>query len=374
MNLLKNFMLLCVSSVLALASAELYLRWNPPEPLYMQTRHVVQQTHSEPSSNPALIYLPKANLSKPFRNREFNTRVTINSQHMRDREYSLSKPSGVKRIAVAGDSYVFGWGVEDHEIFTEILEDRFLKNVEVLNFGVSGYFGNQKLERIKTGAVDYQPDIVLFFTEDKPAYCDATYQWHAGKLYWGQLEPSQWKERIRSFLLKNVYLFAAVYPQYARWRNRASPFPPEEAPVLTKEQEEEIEKSTLQNENKEARQILSELKALSLKYGFHPVLVYFPLKPEHASLSPDDIAFLGKLAQEAGIDFADLSKPLKDFQQRSGHSAYFHYDDHWNKHGHEAVARAVKDYLNTSGLLSAEHFIQQTSALAGFEAYDKNST
>ena len=51
-----------------------------------------------------------------------NRQLTINSKGLRDREHEYEKPDGVRRILVLGDSYVWGYGVADDEVFTEVLE------------------------------------------------------------------------------------------------------------------------------------------------------------------------------------------------------------------------------------------------------------
>ena len=43
-------------------------------------------------------------------------KLTINSRGLRDREYALAKPAGVRRVLVLGDSYTWGYGVANDEI------------------------------------------------------------------------------------------------------------------------------------------------------------------------------------------------------------------------------------------------------------------
>jgi len=65
----------------------------------------------------------------------FDTRFTTNSRGLRDKEYSIVKPPNVIRIVVLGDSFTWGFGVNDNAIYTEILESMY-ENVEVINLGV----------------------------------------------------------------------------------------------------------------------------------------------------------------------------------------------------------------------------------------------
>ncbi len=83
------------------------------------------------------------------------------------REYSLAKPQGVIRIAVLGDSFVFGFGVQDGETFPALLESQD-KTREVLNLGVSGYGIDQIYLSYREIARKYHPDVILIgiFQED----------------------------------------------------------------------------------------------------------------------------------------------------------------------------------------------------------------
>lgn len=109
--------------------------------------------------NPQLVFELKPN-SKGYL---IGKQVKINSQGMRDYEYSLEKPDDVYRIAVIGDSITFGWGVELNESYPKILEKKLnsSRKVEVLNFGVPGYVGVQVLTVIKEKALRYNPDLII---------------------------------------------------------------------------------------------------------------------------------------------------------------------------------------------------------------------
>lgn len=94
-----------------------------------------------------------------FARDEFRYEVAINSHGMRQREVALEKAPQTRRIAVLGDSFVWGIGVADADRATEQLAQR-LDGVEVLNFGVSGYAPVQyllDLERV----LSFAPDLVL---------------------------------------------------------------------------------------------------------------------------------------------------------------------------------------------------------------------
>ena len=110
-------------------------------------------------------------------------KLSINSRGLRDREYTLVKPPGVLRMLVLGDSYTWGYGVADHEIYTEVLEARLRaerasaggavtggetdrprppsREVQVINSGVSGWGTDQQYLFLRSEGLAYAPDLVL---------------------------------------------------------------------------------------------------------------------------------------------------------------------------------------------------------------------
>ena len=116
---------------------------------------------------------------------EFETHVNINSKGLRDREYDYDKPEGIKRIVALGDSYTWGFGVEANERFTEVLEDELLKNIQVINMGVSGYGNDQELLLLKNEGLKYHPDLVLvaFCGNDPADNCNTHHSFYYKPLF-----------------------------------------------------------------------------------------------------------------------------------------------------------------------------------------------
>lgn len=100
--------------------------------------------------------------------KENDVYVRINSEGLRDREHSKPKPDGTLRIAVIGDSYAEALQVPLEDAFWMVLERRLkecgnmaARDVEVINFGVSGYGTAQELITLREKVWDYSPDLVL---------------------------------------------------------------------------------------------------------------------------------------------------------------------------------------------------------------------
>ncbi len=94
--------------------------------------------------------------------------VSINSDGLRDREHSTKKPADTIRIAILGDSYPEAFQVPVENAFWTVMESKLQqcgvferKQVEVINFGVSGYGTAQELITLREQVWKYSPDIVL---------------------------------------------------------------------------------------------------------------------------------------------------------------------------------------------------------------------
>jgi len=95
--------------------------------------------------------------------------VRINANGMRDDRYiEVEKPAGVYRIAVLGDSYAEALQVDVGKTFWRQLEQKLMncgyagaKQIEVLNFGVSGFSTAQELLALRHRVKPFNPDLVL---------------------------------------------------------------------------------------------------------------------------------------------------------------------------------------------------------------------
>jgi lysophospholipase L1-like esterase len=98
-------------------------------------------------------------------------RVSVhhNSRGFRDTE----RERGPARIAVLGDSFVWGFDVEAPERFTERLEGR-LTGWAVHNLGVSGYGTDQQYLLLQDQWADLEPNIVVVIVSENDALDNST--------------------------------------------------------------------------------------------------------------------------------------------------------------------------------------------------------
>jgi len=124
-----------------------------------------------PVANPDLSFAHAPNRSAFL----MGVQVSINSEGLRDREFSLEKPPGVYRVMMLGDSTTLGWGVRQEDTAAKLLERKLnealplgFNHVEVMNTGVGNYDTVQEVTYYETIGWKYHPDLVVlvFFIND----------------------------------------------------------------------------------------------------------------------------------------------------------------------------------------------------------------
>ena len=163
-----------------------------------------------PHPDDKIIFDLKPNLDLIFQ----RVPVHTNSCGMRDKERSVIKPENTYRIALLGDSFAFGWGVEEDKIFARRLENNLNEiaqgkiNFEVLNFGVPGYSTFQEVAKFKETGLDFNPDAVLvFFVQNDfglPFYVKNIYRpggmlaaTEFARLSWKAIDPEIEQQRLQ---------------------------------------------------------------------------------------------------------------------------------------------------------------------------------
>lgn len=86
--------------------------------------------------------------------------VRHNRMGYRGSEYGYQR-TDKSRVLVLGDSFVWGFGVEDKDIFTSVIEDETNAVIEMINLGVSGYGNDQEYLLWRKKGNLWNPDIVL---------------------------------------------------------------------------------------------------------------------------------------------------------------------------------------------------------------------
>lgn len=347
-----------VSALVSLTAAELVYRWLHPE----QQRYSVAPTSSQYDFYRFDAELGWSNLPGARgrqRREEFEYEIRVNQHGMRQREIALEKPAGVQRIAVLGDSFVWGIGVPDEERLTERLEE-LLPATEVLNFGVSGY-GPVQYQLMLDRVAAFAPDVVVLVFCLSNDFADNVL-WERYGYYkpWATLDADGALE-IRGYPLPNVRNFAVgarrellgstlagrvqtLVANALRAQDGLVGFRAElhyRAPAeLTP-----AERTLAQRAVEINRALLASIAAELRRRGIPLLLVPAPTKAEYPVSAPPGSrhhlradAILRETSAELGISHVDTVPHLEL-------ADFWELDGHWRPRGHAKIARLIADAL-----------------------------
>ncbi len=247
-------------------------------------------------------------------------RVSHNTQGFRDAEPLFEKAN---RIMFLGDSFVWGYDVEQEERFSDLLRSSLIE-WDVYNLGVSGYGSDQELILLKEEFDTYKPDLVFLVyctSNDKlynlmnlryGGYYKPYYQLNGNSI---ELKGNPVPKGIRYFInesvLKRSFLIRlAMKSYYATYHSKVKQ---KEDPTF------EI--------MKEMNQYVQS-KGSTLVVGFQKK---YPL--------------MESFLEKEGVEFINLEN--KHVYRLAG--------QHWNPEGHIYVARTIEEYLLNDRLFLSEN-------------------
>ena len=272
---------------------------------------------------------------------EYRVAIRTNGAGLRGRrEYSVQKPPGTYRVALLGDSFVFGFGVEDDEVVSERLGAQLATaraeqgaSVEVLNFGVAGFGQAEEYVTYEHKVRAYSPDLVVLFYFDNDIGNDAV-----SGLF--RLEDTGELTRTGAAYLPGVRAREVLYSLApVRWlfehsqlwnlvRNRASGFV--QGRLLAREG---MEKFNDETEPSAAlhRAVFLELLGAIRRDGAQTAVFVIPLRNlrSNFAFTPEELA----PHSDVFLDGRDLL----------AEDDYYTRDGHWRPSGHEKAARALAD-------------------------------
>lgn len=165
-KVLPNLLLTVFAFIVAFAMAEAFLHFFHPikfrQPPDKRPNDTWRELLHQPSPVPGLAYELTANREK-LRD---GVLVKTNNFGMRDDEPSPVQDGSVRRIAVLGDSFTFGFGVAGEHTYANVLERLLNQNAtnehfEVLNFGVGGYATRDEALVFEHKALAWQPELAI---------------------------------------------------------------------------------------------------------------------------------------------------------------------------------------------------------------------
>lgn len=296
--------------------------------LFVSKRYELYQDERSVSyrHDPELGWFPIAGSTKQYKASR-TISIRNNSHGFRDHEYG---PKERPRVAVVGDSFVWGFDVEQSERLTEALQ-KLWPTWEVMNLGVSGYGTDQEYLLLQRWFDRLQPDVVLLvFSGDNDRDDNIT------NSRYGYFKPF-FRKAGGSLNLSGVPVFR-------------------ELPHLAT-QHELLFKSLL----------VRGLARAILRFG-RPARTIVP-DPTHelVALMRDFVEARGaRFAVGVQGDDTALVRFLEGNRIRSlllnTRERYPDYFHHWTPAGHSEVARAVFDLLMAEGLAPRAPHLATTAA------------
>ena len=342
----RDFLLLLVSSLVALGLAEAAVRWLDP-PL---AKPNMVQIH-RPSAEFDWELIPGSGGVGVL-----GETIRINTAGFRDQEHRLDKPTDTYRIAVIGDSFTFGMGVDLAETYHRVLARQLEEAhpaVEVLGFGVAGYQLWQHLALLRRRVLDYSPDVVVLalFLDDiekpRPPYHDPDWQPH--NPFASLLPALEHPSRLWT-LLGNLHRLLEVRYRYRRGADYLRGI--EARKHAVDDFYRQVQTGTLPPvAYRDFARGLGEFAALARGAGTRPLLAYIPDASQlHEPTRQHINRLIAGVAADLAVGFVDFT-PVFEAVADPGKLYLFPLDAHTSAAGHRLMAEALARALETGGLL-----------------------
>ena len=329
--------------------------------------------------------------------RDFDVRVVTNELGFRDDPVRETLPRGMKRVVFLGDSFGFGYGVEQEEGIADLLDESF-PDADLVNTAVAGYGTDQQLLFMREQGFGYEPDLVLLLlhpndVEDNNA--DRRYRYakpHFELREDGELEltgvpipPMSLRQKFGRFLQQRTYVLYRVWDWRKQVRQIAASLsapdepdaaapkpvapevaaeasPPdvaakapapggiedaapgriEDAPPGRIKRRPTVAPKPGRNQDFTITQaLIRQLTAEVRAAGAQLAIVSIPGAPDPREL-------LTELLVELDVPYLALD-PVFDGMRRTEYK--FQHDPHWTAVGHRLAAEATATWLRDQGLL-----------------------
>jgi lysophospholipase L1-like esterase len=264
-------------------------------------------------------------------------RITTNRDGLRTR-LSKDRTANTYRIALMGDSTIFGWGVEDGESIAAAAErqlhEQGFTHVEVLNGGQPGYSTGMAGWLFNEALAAYQPDLTIVFVS----------MHDFNRTLISDIErvrgPKGFRASIRSFGVRNIALYEVLRRKIYPMADRAQ--------VLPHEQSTEGRVARVSNE--ERIEVLSEMNRKAGQWEGRVTVGFLPFYVDllRGTAVPD----AGRPGLSQAITWSESSDiPIFDLRRccgPGGDDLTFSFDrGHLNALGNQRVGHALAQQLHT---------------------------
>lgn len=297
--------------------------------------------------HPQYGWFQKPTTEAVINHQHFSIRVQTNSHGLRDKEYTQER-SNKKRMLVLGDSFVWGYGVEHEQRFTEIIENRN-PDWEIINAGISGYGTDQEYLYYVREGYTFKPDVVvllLYYNDFENNYEPVQYGYHKPYFTLDQhlnlvrhndpVPVSSLIQKARREIDTNTYLLARLVNLYDTLFVYV-------CGIFGKEVNIQVGFShvveSLPVTNILLKNLANEVEANHSRF----VLLAVPARKIFTNN-------LDIFTREENMDYLNLDIAF------TGHEEKYQIpgDDHWNAKGHQYAADVIERFLIEKGILNTQ--------------------
>lgn len=356
----KDFMIVIISIIIFLALFEITLRLFYPQPVFLMNAEEASPKIFE--TGDSIPWTLKKNASERHMNiiGEWDVTVKTNSLGLRDDEII---EDGRKKVLILGDSFTFGYGVENNETYAALLEKKLNGSVDVINAGyASGYSMDTEYVYLKNHGLKLRPDAVIlgFFIGNDVADINAN-EWDIDDK--GEIKKVKSNtyyiddyNRLRVSGLEmswyydyNIYLTRNSHA-YTFFKNRLKhikeSFETADNTIYNNEYDERMK-----NNINKTRELIIKMNNLTNENNASLLVLFIPSKEQvYGAKIYDKNRNLLDL-ERINIEFLDFftKNNIKVLYllpyMRDEKGIFFNVDPHWNKNGHELAASIIFESL-----------------------------
>jgi lysophospholipase L1-like esterase len=285
---------------------------------------------------PSTDYLMEPNRTVKSDTDEFKTVIETNSYGLRDDDPDLSRKN---RILILGDSFAFGYGVQQIETFPHLLEQELGnvigRAVVVINAGHNGYDTRQEYGYFREAGLKFRPTtvVVAFTLNDLLS--------NSGDYFFSPVPPLR---QLRHFPLRFVRNLAEYLKRPAKMLGKLG-F--NAGANVTDHFDCLRDNDKCRNGWVQTHSYLRRINELAQQKGIPMLLVNIPVR-DQLKYNPNRPQYqmrkasieLGHIGEALGVPVIDLAT----CPEISEHS-YYPKDGHWNAQGHRAGAQCIAEML-----------------------------
>jgi lysophospholipase L1-like esterase len=348
-EILFNVCIFLTFVVIVLMVFEVFLR------TFNFTPHHRYALNSFHRSDPYIGWKGHPNYKGIFKTSVFRAFIENGSDGYRKKLSDVVPREDATKIAFMGDSFAWGWGVSQGELFSDYLQDLMGKNYNIKNFGINTFATVQYKIQLEREILSFQPEYVgmLFYGNDfhdnlesrnnNRPYCKVTgdqillmnypIQNPIGGLYRSYAR--------KSYVLTFLNYYHGVFKEYLKVvKNKFRRI------IKNKNNKKQ---SISRKEILVFREYLWKINEICKANGLNFFMVYVPtakniIKPENKRLNY--LETVRRACNDYQIDLIDLTPEfVKGITGNKGEPYYFTNDPHWTRSGHMLAANSIYEYL-----------------------------